>query len=55
MMVGPPVKINEESLYGLWSRHGEPLLMDIPHRHNDLELNLLERGSIDLFISWAAN
>jgi len=40
------LRTNEEPLYGLWSRHGDPLLMEFPHRHNELELNLLERGSI---------
>lgn len=40
------VRLTEEPLFGLWSRHGDPLLMDLPHRHNELELNLLERGSI---------
>lgn len=45
-MTDRQVRLTEEPLFGLWSRHGDPLLMDVPHRHNELELNLLERGSI---------
>jgi AraC-like DNA-binding protein len=45
------MQTNEEPLYGLWSRHGDPLLMQFPRRHNELELNLLERGSIQYLFS----
>ncbi len=45
-MADQRVGLHEEPLYGLWSRHGNPPLMDRPHRHNELELNLLERGCI---------
>jgi AraC family transcriptional regulator, melibiose operon regulatory protein len=36
-----------DPLFGLWSREGVPQLMDLPHRHNELELNLVERGEIE--------
>jgi len=57
-----------QPLLGLWSRRGAPELMDLPHRHNELELNFIERGAIQylfpsrrievparqLFLFWSA-
>jgi AraC family transcriptional regulator, melibiose operon regulatory protein len=62
-----PILLND-TLLGLWSRAGDPQLMDLPHRHNELELNLVERGEIvylfpgrriavragELFFFWSA-
>jgi AraC family transcriptional regulator, melibiose operon regulatory protein len=36
----------EGPLLGFWSQQGSPEVMQLPHRHNELELNYLERGSV---------
>jgi AraC-like DNA-binding protein len=36
----------DDPQFGWWSREGEPPLMGSAHRHNELELNLLQSGSI---------
>jgi AraC family transcriptional regulator, melibiose operon regulatory protein len=36
----------DDPLYGWWIRCGEPVLMATAHRHNELELNLLQQGEI---------
>lgn len=35
-----------EPVFGLRVWSGEPVPMEVSHRHNDLELNLVERGSV---------
>jgi AraC family transcriptional regulator, melibiose operon regulatory protein len=60
--------LQNDSLYGWWSREGDPQLMDLPHRHNECELNLVEVGAVgylfpgkrievragELFFFWSA-
>jgi AraC-like DNA-binding protein len=43
-MASPKTKLDRVFGLRVWS--GEPMPMDVSHRHNDLELNLVERGSI---------
>jgi AraC family transcriptional regulator, melibiose operon regulatory protein len=38
--------VQEDALFGWWSNQGAPALMPSAHRHNELELNFMERGEI---------
>lgn len=42
----PKSGLRDDSLYGLWSKQGDPALMSLPHRHNEFELNLVEQGAV---------